>query len=134
MKTDFYTGFEGYPSITFTIKAKNVDDIQTQSLKIEIWDGYFNNLMQLIQSNEQGNWDGLALYYHTDTGWYNEENWPLDNVQLAIHQLSAIKFNADSDSMLGTNSNLILEEVRDSLIILLQKAVQQNADVIIQNN
>ena len=55
VNTKFYDGFEGEPQITFCLLE---DDVTTE--KIEIWDGYFNEIMKMIQSEKEG-WTGLPF-------------------------------------------------------------------------
>jgi hypothetical protein len=88
---DFYTGFEGHPEIL--ILLKNKDDSPFCELKT--WIGYFDSTLKKIQPNN-GNWEGIALHYHMETGWYDGE-WECDNLSQLFRQLLNInKVNLDS--------------------------------------
>lgn len=134
MRTDYYTGFEGHPSIVIKIEGKIESEHKGRSYRMELWNGYFTSLIELIKPSLDGNWEGLALYYHTDTGWYDEDNWPLDNVKLAMDQLSSIVLNDGTNSLLGQESNLILDEIRTTIVGLLKEALRLKMRVIIHYN
>lgn len=87
VNTKFYDGFEGEPQITFCLLE---DDVATE--KIEIWDGYFNEIMKMIQPEKEG-WTGLAYYYHLYTGWYEEDEWFIPNILDVYEQLVSINID-----------------------------------------
>lgn len=83
----FYVGFEGEPQITFCLLENNII-IE----KLCIWDGYFNEIMKMIQPNKEG-WIGLAYYYHLYIGWYEENEWFIPNILEAYEQIKNIHFD-----------------------------------------
>lgn len=85
MKTlDFYTGFEGNPEIRILLKDKN----DSPFLELKAWIGYFDATLKKIRTSN-GNWEGIALHYHMETGWYDGE-WECDNLSLLNRQLLSI--------------------------------------------
>ena len=84
VNTKFYDGFEGEPQITFCLLE---EDVITE--KVSIWDGYFNEIMKMIQPEKEG-WTGLAYYYHLYSGWYEEDEWFIPNILDAYEQLASI--------------------------------------------
>ena len=85
--TRFYDGFESEPQITFCLLE---DDATTE--KVGIWDGYFNEIMKMIQPEKEG-WTGLAYYYHLYTGWYEEDEWFIPNISEVYEQLMSINID-----------------------------------------
>ena len=87
VNTRFYDGFEGEPQITFCLLE---DDVTTE--KIGIWDGYFNEIMKMIQPEKEG-WTGLAYYYHLYIGWYEKDEWFIPNILDVYEQLVSINID-----------------------------------------
>ncbi|UAC49997.1 dihydroorotate dehydrogenase (quinone) [Bacillus aquiflavi] len=111
---DYYTGFEGYPEIVFYIKIGEKREV------IRIWDGYFDNIMQKIQPNDDG-WHSLAYYYHLDEGWYEDSPWKIPNNKDALQQLQTINIK-----LLDKKEQIILKEI----INLLKENL--NSDIYIE--
>lgn len=82
---DFYTGFEGNPEIVISV----INDDQDKVYALKTWVGYFDAVLQKIKPLN-GHWEGVALHYHLETGWYDEE-WTCDNVKLLHDQLKEIE-------------------------------------------
>ncbi|WP_127533291.1 hypothetical protein [Paenibacillus kobensis] len=81
---DFYSGFEGEAEIIFSFE--NSED---QKVQLKIWIGYLDSIMAAIQPNENG-WSGLAYYYHTDTGWFEETPWRIPDIGDALNNLQSV--------------------------------------------
>ena len=85
-----------------------------------IWDGYFDNIMNLFEPTDKG-WEGIALYYHLDTGWYDESPWELTDIKGTLTQFQAL----DKEKLTFENSKYLLEE----LCNLLQDAIVQKRKI-----
>lgn len=112
----FYNGFEGEPEMTFCLMENGVT-----VEKIGIWDGYFDNIMKLVRSGEEG-WTGLAYFYHLCIGWYEEDNWLMPNISEAYRQLA------------GIDSEELEKEEKEVLILivnLLKRAMDNGGKVYI---
>jgi hypothetical protein len=105
MNLDYYTGFEGDAEITF----KTAD----QEMVITMWEGYFTNIIEDIMPNEQGMWEGLTLFHHTDTGWHDKSPFRLPELTVIIKQLE----NCDSSSW-----DYDTQQVYDNLLMLFKYA------------
>lgn len=79
----YYDGFEGEPEIQLIYRKGNDNEI------FVIWEGYFDQIMRLIPSDEQG-WTGLAYCYNMYTGWYEESPWVIEDLQLALNQFEKV--------------------------------------------
>jgi hypothetical protein len=113
----YYSGFEGEPEITFSLEEKNGD-----RREVEIWDGYFNQIMKQIKPEKEG-WASLAYYYHLDIGWYDESPWLIENLVEAYEQLNKIDKNA-----LEYKES---KEVLDIILNMLREAIDSNCKVFI---
>ncbi|WP_271001601.1 dihydroorotate dehydrogenase (quinone) [Listeria seeligeri] len=107
MMEDFYKGFEGYPEIDF---YTYIDDMK---LGIEMWEGYFDNIMKEINPSN-GRWTSLAYYYHLDEGWYDESPWEIPSNTEALELLETIHIS---------NLDTITQEILLKLINLLKKNI-----------
>ena len=113
----YYEGYEGDPNMLF---CRTENDIPVE--KINIWDGYFDFIMSLVQPEEEG-WTGLAYFYHLIIGWYEEENWLIPNIAEAYGQLE--KLNPEE---------LPYREAKEVLALLLnmlKRAMDTNGKVYI---
>jgi len=114
MKTNFYQGFDGEPSVSFSCETENSID------SIKIWEGYFDDLMSFFQINTQGNWDGLALYYHLHTGWYEHSNWIIPNLKSVIDKFRKLSIPEKKTQVI---------EIRNTLVKFLELAYINKLDV-----
>lgn len=114
---DYYTGFEGEPEITFVRRDQAGDE-----RVFTLWYGYFYDIMQLVQPEPQG-WTGLALPYHTVTGWNDEEDWQVPDVAEATAQLDHLDRSALSPA--GAR-------VLDELVAFMQEGMQAGESLCIQ--
>lgn len=83
---DLYKGFEGEPEIKIVSKNKYE---QTEAA-LSLWIGYFDAVIELIEPNEKGCWEGFPLDYHTTEKWKEKENWQCREKRLFIEQLKRI--------------------------------------------
>ncbi len=116
-RKDFYSGFGEEPKITFLYKSYPLE-------KIDIWEGYFDNLMDLNEPDKDGYWQGLALYYHTDTGWYDETEWQIPDLKKIIAEFESLNTSK--------HDNVIIEELRNAILNFLKKANEQDVPVFIR--
>lgn len=114
-KIDFYQGFEGYPALI--ILQKQQGKIITQW---ESWMGYVDGILESIPPNAQGNWEGITLHYHLETGWYEEEDWLCQEKELFAQQLESI-----NPSTLGK----VEQQVLKTWIQLLQNSIAANDEL-----
>jgi hypothetical protein len=91
---DYYIGFEGEPEIRIIQKSKDGHNIAL----LKLWGAYFDIIMELIEPNEEGYWEGIALPYNLATGWYDDGSWECDDVVLFLKQLDSIDENKLKES------------------------------------
>jgi len=123
----YYSGFEGEPGITIIKKNKKEQSIAV----LKLWSAYFNSIIELIEPNEKGFWEGVTLHYHLVTGWYDDGFWKCDDVSLFLKQLESIDENKLKESALKS----IEREGFDILQILksmLKTAIDSNDEIIIE--
>jgi hypothetical protein len=80
---DFYAGFEGEPEVTF-VRTGN------REYSLRSWDGYFSQVLDAIEPGVDSKWHGLVLHYHLETGWYDEEEFEVEDVELFATQLATL--------------------------------------------
>ncbi len=80
---NYYEGFEGNPEIDIYTFLEN------EKVGIEMWDGYFDEIMRAIQP-VNGEWQSLAYYYNLYEGWYDDSPWPIPDNQEALKQFESI--------------------------------------------
>lgn len=115
LNNKYYEGFEGEPKIQFIKSSSNGD-----RLVLSLWDGYFNDIMELIKPLESG-WVGLAYYYHLCIGWEEERPWKMPSPNDALQQLKAL----DTDNIRFLKSKDVLVDICE----LLAEAITQNDTV-----
>ena len=114
--TDFYTGFEDEPEVRLTLIKNN-----TVINLLKLWQGYFDFIFLSSQPDEIG-YHGLSLVYHTDR-YYEESPWQIPNLSECITDLKNIDLSEEDEE---TN------QVRDKIIKMLQKALDEGLKVIIE--
>lgn len=87
---DFYKGFEGYPEVK--IICKKPDKVEP-ILEMTLWDGYFKEIIELVEPNEQGEWEGFLLTYNPCLDWDINHPWICDDLPLLHRQLTHIDTN-----------------------------------------
>lgn len=119
IEIDLYTGYEGEPEMIFEITTN------TYSKKLRIWDGYFNRIMKYIGLSQDGNWTGLAYYYHLLIGWNEEDHWQVPDLQEALSQLKSVSIPEDEE--MHELRNQVLPEI----INILSKGIEEKVPVYI---
>ena len=74
----------------------------------------------MIPPRENG-WVGFSYYYHLNSGWYNEENWCVPNIDLFYEQLQEIDENT-----LAYNAD---KEVLNLIRSMFSKAKNSHGDI-----
>ena len=60
---NFYEGFEGEQELVVSLKGGH-------ERTFSAWIGYFDTMMDCVECGKDG-WEGIALHYHRDTGFYD---------------------------------------------------------------
>jgi hypothetical protein len=117
-ESNFYTGFEGEPELVFSQVVNDHKKI------LRLWEGHFDTIIQYASVSKDGNWKGLAYYYHLCSGcWSNDqENWQIPNTIEALVQLQEIKIQQE-DTQIAI--------IYDALIEFLKEAHAGNIPVYI---
>ena len=113
--SEYYKGFEGEPEIQFICRKGN--DSET----FIIWEGYFNQIMRLIEPDNDG-WKGLAYYYHMYSGWYEESPWTVPDLYTVLKQFELL-----NDRMLCDEAGQILRKMCD----MFKKAIIGKYEIFI---
>lgn len=113
----YYEGYEGDEEILLRLY---IDKEEVES--VGIWGGYFSEIIKLIPPREEG-WVGFSYYYHLNSGWYDEENWFVPDIDLFYEQLQLIDENA-----LAYNVD---KEVLDLIRSMFSKAKDFHGDITI---
>jgi len=87
---------------------------------LDLWIGSFDSIVSLVKPNQKGNWEGISLYYHTETGWYEDDLWKCEVPELFINQLESI----DSQKLEGETRRVLV-----SLIDILKEGSVLNKDI-----
>jgi hypothetical protein len=120
-EVDFYKGFDAEPELIISQKDFSGNNINS----IKLWIGFFDSIIELIKPNLKGEWEGITLYYHTHTGWYDNALWKCEEVILFIQQLESIE-----KLQLDVRSQLILE----ILIEILKESISSKTVVYFEYN
>lgn len=99
----YYKGFEGEPEIQFICRKGKDSEI------LIIWEGYFDQIMRLIEPDDDG-WKGLAYYYNMYLGWYEESPWMIQDLPTALKQFESI-----NDKMISEEAREILKKTCEML-------------------
>ncbi len=108
MKTDFYSGFEGYPEMIFESKK---DGHVRQCVRL--WYGYFYDLIHRVKAVD-GEWRSLALVYHLSEGWFDSSPWRCTDIDAALEQWSTIDLSGLSPERLQVHE-AIRRVMRDAI-------------------
>lgn len=79
----FYEGYEGETEIRFTRETETLPEV------LVIWEGFFDQIMRAIKPEKNG-WTGLAYHYNMYSGWYDNDMWEIDDMNLALSQLQSV--------------------------------------------
>lgn len=119
MDSRYYDGFEGEPSISFT-----TGDERTA---IEIWNGFFDGLMDIMLEQNIPK-EGMLKHYFQCDGWYDKSPWELKDVGRAIAQLEQVDLSfIKPDETLGRIS--LVPEITKEIIAFLKTALERNERV-----
>lgn len=113
----YYEGYEGDEEILFRLYV-NKEEVES----VGIWGGYFSTIIKLIPPQD-GGWVGFPYYYHLNSGWHDEENWYVPDIDLFYKQLQLIDENA-----LAYNVD---KEVLDLIRSMFSKAKDFHGDITI---
>ena len=111
----YYDGFEGEPEIQ--IIYRKGDDSQI----LVMWEGYFDQIMRLINPDESG-WTGLSYYYNMQLGWYEGSAWKIEDLQMALKRFESI------------NSQKLCSEAKEILVSIcdmINEAISNNYELFI---
>ena len=113
----FYQGFEGEGEICFT-SGEN---------KLAVWEGYLGTILESVlrTTKEIG---GMLEAYCKREGWYDWEPWLIEDVALAIRQLSYFD-RQDPELPIWKDD---LEEVNEAIVSFLQN--NKNKEIFIEYN
>lgn len=115
MIIDFYEGYEGESELIISSK----DNDRNSKRILKLWIGHFDKIMENIPPLPSGNWDGIALVYHTCSGW-DEEEWLCNDKLRVLDQFEAV-----NKSVFDDLTRKVLEEV----IKLFKYSITNNFDV-----
>lgn len=119
-ENDFYSGFEGEPELSISL----ISEEKTTEIELTTWIGHFEEIVLSIGTNDLGKWEGISLYYHLHTGWYDQSPWILKEVDLFAKQLKSIENNLLSDSS---------KEIHKILSKIITKAVKSPSKKVVFN-
>ena len=108
---DFYSGYEGEPEL---IISQIREDGSVKTL-IKLWIGYFDSLLELINPNSKGEWEGIVLNYHTQPFWYNIAPLKYENQKLFIEQLESIE-NSQLEVIKQNILLILIDTFKDSVL------------------
>ena len=112
---NFYRGFEGEPELIFSYQ--NEGSVR----HFYMWMGYFVDIIDAVEPEPEG-WSSLAYCYHLNEGWYDQDNWPIPDLPVAINQIQSIELTQASPGV---------HQVRSELIAFLQAALAKGVPVLI---
>ncbi|MCA8831213.1 MULTISPECIES: hypothetical protein [Hymenobacter] len=115
MHHDFYSDFEPEPELVF----KTSDDTSS----IRMWSGYFDSIISSDTPDEHGCWQGLAVFYHTDTGWYTSSPFQLTELGHIVERLRHC-----NDPTWDKN----IRRIYTSLLFFFEQAERQHKKVIVE--
>ena len=116
---DFYKGFEGEPELTISQKDFSGNTINS----IKLWIGFFDSIIELIKPNFKDEWEGITVYYHAHTGWYDNSLWKCEEVILFIQQLESIEklqLNVQTQEILEILIELLKESISSKTVIYFE--------------
>jgi hypothetical protein len=124
---DYYSDFEGEPEIRVIQTNKDGQHIAV----LKLWAAYFNTIIQLIEPNDKGFWEGVTLQYHLHTGWYDNDYWACNDVALFLKQLESIdenKLKEGKPESIERESYTILKILKS----MLKETVDSKGKIIIE--
>lgn len=132
MKTDkvndtYYAGFEGEPEIRLIYKDSD------ESYILKIWNGYFDTLLDCLVQIESAQSNILSEYYAHE-GWYEESPWEVKNIRENLQLFTSFDINnlTEEEAKSLTNILPVIPDLKNDIIILLERAVNGNGNVYIE--
>jgi hypothetical protein len=117
-ENNFYKGFEGEPELVFTQVVNDHKKI------LRLWEGHFDTIIQHVSVSTDGNWKGLAYYYHLCLGCWDDDqkDWQIPDTAEALIQLQEIKIQEED-----TQTVMVF----DALIEFMKEAHDGNTSISI---
>jgi hypothetical protein len=108
---NFYTGFEGEPELVFTQVVNDHKKI------LRLWEGHFDTIIQHVSVSADGDWKGLAYYYHLCLGCWgdDQEDWQIPDIVEALIQLQEIKIQKE-DMQTAIICNALIEFLEEAYV------------------
>jgi uncharacterized protein (DUF2267 family) len=125
---DYYSGFEGEPEITIIQRSKKGHNVAI----LKLWIAYFNTIIELIDPNDKGHFEGVTLHYQLVTGWHDEP-WECDDIELFLKQLESIEENKLNESPPESIERVSLDVLR-KLKSILENAIHSKDKIVIEYN
>lgn len=111
MMENFYEGYEGNPELDiYTL-------IGDEKVGIQMWDGYFDEIMTKIEPGNEG-WQSLAYYYNMNEGWYDDSPWKIPNNTEALNQLETVELRE-------------LDDISRKILTSMIELIRNNIDKVI---
>lgn len=119
MNEKYYVGFETEPGIAVFCSPFH---------GMKIWEGYFELFLSgcytLLVKN-----DGILFSYQTRSGFYDEDNWVIPNLETAIEEIAAFRTHEVESGDFDISK--ILLELQMDFINFLQDSNALNKEVYI---
>lgn len=112
----YYEGFEGEPDLVIAFGNQ----------KLIMWIGYFEAILDALLENDLPK-EGIIKEYFYHEGWYDDSPWKLEDIPLAIEQISSFDIDKVDKS---ENIKKVLPDLVHEIIRFLENA--KNEDVVIE--
>lgn len=116
----YYAGFEGESEVQIYYEA------QGESQGLSIWDGYFCTLLHACDFSEMRP-GGLLQAYWNGSDWEDEDQWILQDPQLAARELRTFSPDRVDEGMKDITPELL--EIRGKLLKLIDQAQRLGAKI-----
>lgn len=113
---DYFTPYAEPGELTFVRRSR------AEELVFILWEPIFGAFMDAVTPTETG-WTSLALMYHMDKGWYEDEDWQVPDPAKALAQLEALHREQLSDQE---------REILDELSAFIRQGIQAGDELHIQ--
>lgn len=126
---DYYSRFEGEPEIRIVQRSKNGKNIAI----LRLWVAYFDVIIDLIEPNDKGCWEGVALHYHLATGWNDTNSWKCDDIPLFLKQLESIDENRIKNNK-AESLERVSHDALKTLKSILKKTIEAKEEITIESH
>lgn len=113
---DYFTPFAEPGELTFIRRSGD------RELAFTMWEPLFGSFMSAVTPSATG-WTSLALMYHLDKGWYEDEDWQVPDPTEALVQLETLHRDQLSDQE---------REILDALSDFIREGIQADDALHIQ--